>query len=109
MGVPLAPHRDPHRATGRGDYGDADLRAWIERHQPDAVLAGHVHEAPFRADGSWADRIGPTWVFNPGHTTGPVPAHVVLDLAARRARWSSYAGDEELSLDDEGPPARSLG
>ena len=46
--------------TGRRDYGDADLREWIAEFQPEIVLAGHVHESPFKSDGSWNDRIGHT-------------------------------------------------
>lgn len=42
------------------DEGDADLRRWIERFQPDLVLTGHIHEAPFQKGGSWVDRLGRT-------------------------------------------------
>jgi Icc-related predicted phosphoesterase len=86
--------------TGQGFYGDDDLLGWIGQHQPDVVLAGHVHEPPFRTDGSWADRVGSTWVFNAGHSIGPVPPHVVLDLDERVARWWSFTGEEEQRLDD---------
>ena len=84
--------------TGTGHYGDADLAAWIERLAPDVVLAGHVHEPPFRPGGSWHDRIGTTWVFNPGRQIGPLPTRVELDLAAGTATWSSLAGVEEIAL-----------
>ena len=59
--------------TGRRDYGDADLRGWIEEFQPEIVLAGHVHEAPFKSDGSWVDRIGHTWVLQRGPPDRPGP------------------------------------
>ncbi len=80
--------------TGRRDYGDADLREWIEEFQPDIVHAGHVHESPFKSDGSWIDRIGHTWVFNAGHQIGKVPAFIELDLSRQQARWASIMGTE---------------
>jgi Icc-related predicted phosphoesterase len=94
--------------TGRRDYGDADLREWIGEFQPDLVLTGHVHEAPFKSDGAWADRIGNTWVFNAGHQIGKVPAHIELDLAEQRARWVSIMGSESVDLRDSIAPARTL-
>ncbi len=92
--------------TGRSFYGDRDLLEWIEQHRPDVVLTGHVHQPPFVPEGGWCDRIGATWVFNAGHQIGPVPAHVVVDLGARLARWSSLVGDEEQSLDAVPSPLR---
>jgi Icc-related predicted phosphoesterase len=94
--------------TGRRDYGDLDLRAWIETHQPDAVLTGHVHESPFKPEGAWADRIGHTWVFNPGNQIGRIPAHIVVDLSEGRAKWDSMLGTESLDLMDAGAPARTV-
>jgi Icc-related predicted phosphoesterase len=97
------PAGSPTCWTGKSHYGDADLLAWIAAHGPDLVLTGHVHNPPFRPDGAWADRIGSTWVFNPGRQTGPVPAHIEIDLVARTASWHSLAGHEVQSLDE--PPA----
>jgi Icc-related predicted phosphoesterase len=94
--------------TGQRDYGDADLGGWIDEHRPDFVLTGHVHESPFKADGSWADRLGDTWVFNAGHQIGPVPAHIELDLTEGRAVWTSLLGTEELDLTASAPPARTV-
>ena len=85
----------PTSWTGKGDAGDECLRAWIERFQPDAVLSGHIHGAPFYEKGSWVDRIGTTWVFNPGWQIGPYPAHLRLDLNALTAEWISL---EERSI-----------
>ena len=73
---------------------------WIDEFRPDFVLTGHVHDPPFKPDGSWYDRIGHTWVFNPGRQIGRVPAHVALDLTDGRARGSSLLGDGDR------PPGR---
>lgn len=94
--------------TGRRHYGDADLVGWIERHRPDVVLTGHVHQPPFKPDGAWADRIGDTWVFNPGHQIGPVPAHIELDFDAGTACWRSLMGEEHLSLSERQAPPRRV-
>jgi Icc-related predicted phosphoesterase len=96
--------------TGRKDYGDPDVLAWIEEYRPEVVLAGHVHQAAFIEDGSWADRIGGTWVFNAGHQIGTVPARVELELdhGTGSARWVSMMGDEHCRLDDLTAPARTV-
>jgi Icc-related predicted phosphoesterase len=97
------PDGSPVTWTGQRFYGDADLRSWITEHSPDMVLTGHVHEPPFKREGSWADRIGETWVFNAGRQIGPDPCHVIVDTEARSASWWSLAGDEHVSLDGEPP------
>jgi Icc-related predicted phosphoesterase len=94
--------------TGRRDYGDADLREWIAEYKPDMVLTGHVHEAPFKSDGSWVDRIGSTWVFNAGHQIGKVPAFIELDLTTRQAKWVSIMGSESVDLRAATAPARTV-
>ena len=94
--------------TGKRHYGDADVAGWIARYQPELVLTGHVHEPPFKPTGAWADRIGPTWVFNAGRQIGPVPAHIVIDLAADTASWRSMMGEEALQLGAEHAPVRSV-
>jgi Icc-related predicted phosphoesterase len=56
------PANSPVAWGGQRFYGDDALRKWIEKYQPDIVMSGHVHEAPYVADGSWVDRIGdPDW------------------------------------------------
>ena len=77
------------------------LSGWVARFAPDVVLAGHVHQAPFVRGGAWADRIGRTWVFNAGQQTGPVPAHVMVDLDAGTATWTSATERAELVLSDQ--------
>ncbi len=99
------PMDSPTCWTGRRHYGDADLVGWIDEFSPDVVLAGHVHEPPFKPDGAWADRIGDTWVFNAGRQTGPIPTRVEIDFAEGRATWLSLMGIEEIGLDATVTPA----
>lgn len=93
------PESSPTSWGGSRSFGDAPLRAWIEQYQPSLVLSGHVHQSPFVPNGSWADRIGDSWVFNAGHQIGPIPAHVVVDTDAPRAYWLSLMGAETALLD----------
>lgn len=83
--------------AGRKSAGDEVLTEWIHRFSPDFVLSGHIHNAPFYADGSWIDRIGATWVFNAGRQIGPQPTFVILDFEAMIARWIS--ADEDVTRD----------
>jgi len=85
--------------TGKEHAGDTFLVATINELSPDFVFSGHIHNSPFRAGGTWADRIGRTWVFNPGKQLGVPPAYIELDLERRSARWVSQAGEEEKRLD----------
>jgi Icc-related predicted phosphoesterase len=94
--------------TGKRHYGDADLNGWIERFRPDVVLTGHVHESPFKRDGSWADRIDDTWVFNAGRQIGPVPCHVEVDFAKDTAHWRSLLGNETVRLAAMRAPDRTV-
>jgi Icc-related predicted phosphoesterase len=95
-------HAPPDRSTtswtGSRYYGDSDLNAWIDRFRPALVLCGHVHESPFADDGSWSDRIGTTWVVNPGRESGPVPAHAVVDTRTRSISWSSATAADDVSF-----------
>lgn len=84
--------------TGKRHFGDAFLPKLIQRHSPTAVLCGHIHEAPFKANGGWVDRIGSTWLFNAGRQIGDVPARIEIDFAQRTARWVSLAGIEDRAL-----------
>ncbi|MGH8659565.1 MAG: metallophosphoesterase family protein [Gammaproteobacteria bacterium] len=93
------PDLSPVSWAGTRHYGDVELLGWIRQYQPDLVLTGHIHQAPFRAGGCWVDRIGETWVFNAGRQIGPCPTHVIIDLAQRRALWFSLAGNEVVDLD----------
>jgi Icc-related predicted phosphoesterase len=98
------PEHSPTSWNGRRSFGDPELSAWIDVFHPDVVLAGHIHEAPFKSGGSWVDRIGDTWVFNAGRQIGPIPAHIVIDTARNEASWYSLAGEEHVRLN--GPVQR---
>jgi len=84
--------------VGKRHIGDTELNQWIEQYQPDIVITGHIHESPFKTDGSWIDQIGKTWVFNAGSHMGDVPAHIILDLDNMNANWLSLAGSETREL-----------
>ncbi len=91
------PDNTPVCWTGKKFGGDPDLVRWIERHQPDLVFSGHIHNAPFYAEGSWHCRIGNTVVFNPGKQIGPEPTHILIDTATATARWRSTEGEETIN------------
>jgi Icc-related predicted phosphoesterase len=93
------PTGSPLSWDGRREYGDEALAEWIGRFEPDFVLTGHIHQAPFANGGGWSDRIGRTWLFNPGREPGPVPAHIVVDFETGLATWFSSEGPESLALD----------
>jgi Icc-related predicted phosphoesterase len=79
--------------SGRKSAGDEFLLEWIRRFTPDIVLSGHIHNSPFYPpEGGWVDRIGQTWVFNPGRQIGPRPVHIILDLEAMTAEHISMEG-----------------
>jgi hypothetical protein len=63
------------------------------------VISGHVHQSPFIADGSWFDRLGPTWVFNTGLQHGRPPVCIVLDLDERAAYWIAASDAQRIDLD----------
>ena len=84
---------------GKRDFGDVALREWIELYQPDLVLGGHIHQAPFANGGDWIDQIGKTWIINSGKQIGPVPTFTVIDTEAGTAEWLSLAGRERLEFE----------
>lgn len=84
--------------NGARSYGDPELGKWIAQYKPYAVFCGHIHQAPFVSGGTWADRLGSSWIFNMGQQPGEVPAHIVLDTGTQTAFWHSLAGFEELLL-----------
>ncbi|MBS0560621.1 MAG: metallophosphoesterase [Proteobacteria bacterium] len=97
-------HHAPPYATatswsGSRSLGDIELVGQIAQHEPDLVFAGHIHQAPFRKDGGWTDRVNATWVFNAGHQYGAPPAHIALDTAAAEAVWISAMDVQCVRLD----------
>lgn len=100
------PPDSPTSLAGKRHIGDAELGAWIAQYRPNMVLTGHIHQSPFVNDGSWVDRIGETWVFNPGRQIGPHPTRILFDSEAGTALWLSLAGAEIVDLN--GPLSRPL-
>ena len=92
------PKGSPLAWDGQRDFGDDALVDWLATYEPDVVLTGHIHQAPFVDGGGWAQQVGRTWLFNAGQQPGPVPAHVVIDLAAGTAEWLSATDRDEVAL-----------
>jgi Icc-related predicted phosphoesterase len=97
------PDQSPVSWTGKKFGGDQFLVEWIREYQPDLVLSGHIHNAPFLEAGSWIDRLGKTWVFNPGRQPGAWPTYLCLDLDKMTVRWMSAEGSDVRQLAN--PPA----
>ena len=93
---------------GRRTFPDHELAEWIAQHQPDLVLCGHIHQAPWVEGGSWHARLGETWVFNAGKQIGPVPPHITLDTEAATADWFGVFDSETIgcrsALSERGRP-----
>lgn len=94
------PDGSPVSWAGKKSGGDEFLGQWIHQYQPDLVLSGHIHNAPFVAKGSWIDRLGRTWVFNPGKQIGPSPTYLLFDLEQMSVEWVSLEGQvvQQLNL-----------
>lgn len=93
------PDKSPVSWAGKQFGGDEFLVEWIQRYQPDLVLSGHIHNAPFIQHGSWIDRLGRTWVFNPGKQIGPSPTYLAFDLDRMSVEWVSLEGQVMQQLD----------
>ena len=52
------PDKSPTSWVGKRFIGDSYLNECIEQYKPDLVFSGHIHESPFKKDGSWADKMG---------------------------------------------------
>jgi Icc-related predicted phosphoesterase len=93
------PDKSPIAWGGNRYFGDVELKQWITEFNPDMVISGHVHQAPFVQAGSWVDRIGDTWVFNAGRQYGEPPTHIVIDTDEAMALWFSAAGNQFVHVD----------
>jgi len=98
------PDQSPVSWAGKRFGGDQCLVEWIHRFQPDFVFSGHIHNAPFLEKGSWLDRLGRTWVFNPGRQIGPTPTCITLNLETLVVEWTSFEGPISRCLADEAAP-----
>ena len=83
---------------GRREFPDASLAAWIGTYEPDVVLCGHIHQAPWVPGGGWWDRLGRTLVVNPGKQIGKMPPHVWLDTDDGTARWWGLGEQDQVPL-----------
>lgn len=92
------PDVSPTSWGGQRHFGDDVLNRLIGTHRPDVVLTGHVHDSPFRPEGSWHDRIGATLVLNAGRHVGPLPAHLILDTGAGSVEWWSSFDRGQLTF-----------
>jgi len=92
------PTGSPLSWDGRREFGDEALATWIPEFRPDVILAGHIHQAPFVDGGGWAQRIGETWIFNPGQQPGPVPTYILVDLDEGTAVWTSATDRAQVAL-----------
>jgi Icc-related predicted phosphoesterase len=92
------PAGTPLCRDGRREFPDHDLAGWIDEHQPDIVLCGHIHQAPWAPGGAWHAQLGRTHVFNPGKQVGKVPPHVTLDLAEGTADWFGVFESQTVAL-----------
>jgi Icc-related predicted phosphoesterase len=92
------PRNSPTSWSGHRSLGDVELEQWIIRFRPDIVFTGHIHQSPFVQNGSWADQIEATWIFNAGHQFGAPPAHIVLETSSDEAVWISAMGVQAVQL-----------
>ncbi|MEM9479710.1 MAG: metallophosphoesterase [Verrucomicrobiota bacterium] len=85
--------------SGKRDLGDPTLVDWIETYQPNLVLTGHVHNAPYYPpEGAWIDRLGGTVITNSGRQTGEAPATIEIETDGKRLRWCGMEGCEDDSF-----------
>lgn len=88
-------HEPPSPFSGNhtGSVGSTDFTERLREYQPDFALSGHLHLVPYHT--TFANRIGKTWCFNPGHppplqaTRAKTPNHILLNLTAATATWTA--------------------
>lgn len=67
------PRNSPTSWSGSKSMGGADLEQWIGQHNPDIVVAGHIHQSPFVKDGSWPTGSARHGSLTPAASTGRRP------------------------------------
>jgi len=81
-------HEPPVGLLGSPELGNRLFNDWIEECQPKMVFCGHDHDSPAR-NGSCCDRIGMTYVFNPGYRSeGKYPCHIEIDTVTMKHKES---------------------
>jgi len=84
--------------NGKRDLGEPALSDWIIDYQPDLVLSGHIHLAPYCLNGSWTDTIEKTHLTNGGQNLGKIPASIIIDLKRNSLVWHGMEGSERHPL-----------
>ena len=59
---------------GRRVFPDHELAAWIEQYQPELVMCGHIHQAPWVDGGSWHAQTRQDVGFQRGQADRPDPS-----------------------------------
>ena len=81
LGVPRAAGGPAGRGPAPSSSATRSCPRLLDRHQPEVVLCGHIHQAPFVDGGAWYDQVGgPRCCSTAGTSAGNIPAHVFLDL-----------------------------
>ena len=80
-------HEPPVGLIGRPELGNRRLGDWIEQYQPGVICCGHDHESPFFND-TCVERVGLSYVFNPGYREGKYPCHIEIDTETMKYNWS---------------------
>ena len=92
------PDQCPVSWNGKAYAGDPFLNNLIRELHPDIVFSGHIHNAPFYADGAWVANLDGTWVFNGGCQIGRIPSFITLDLDTLEARYRNLEETDTRSL-----------
>jgi len=96
-------HEPPCGTLVGGETGDPELVSRIQEFSPDFVVSGHVHGQPYR--GSFVDKVGSTWCFNPGRPVltrairAKRPNHILLDLGMQTATWRATPNVGRVPID----------
>ena len=94
------PAGTPLCRDGRREFPDHDLAAWIEQYQPDVVLCGHIHQAPWVHGRLVARPAGPApGCSTPASRWGRSRRTSRSTRDARTAHWYGVFESETISLD----------